>query len=145
MSVLLTTPAHRLATFRDWIARGWALDLNDAVRLNSQLLRKARALTVLHARIAWGGYLLGVEARRRLHLDQYVLSLGVCAFCGQQGATSVRYRVPLSEGGTHHLGNLVACCDACTASTPAVGRLSEMLSRANRVSAAWSASGVQSA
>lgn len=36
-----------------------------------------------------------------------------CAYCGCQGDLEVEHVVPISKGGSHHLGNIVPACHSC--------------------------------
>lgn len=38
---------------------------------------------------------------------------GMCAYCGQAGALTMEHVIPLSRGGTHSPGNVVAACSPC--------------------------------
>jgi 5-methylcytosine-specific restriction endonuclease McrA len=36
-----------------------------------------------------------------------------CFYCGVNGPSTIDHVIPLNKGGTHAIGNLVACCKSC--------------------------------
>lgn len=130
--MLDTTPVARLIIFHEWITYGWALDLNDAVRLNAQLLRRARVIGNLDARTRWHLSEKRTVERRRRHLRETVLRAArSCAFCSGPDPVTVRFVVPLSEGGADRLGNLAPCCLGCATRMPSQGRMRDRLKLRN--------------
>jgi hypothetical protein len=74
-----TVSKTRLLRYRTWIARGWAFDLNDAVRRNRQLNRLARQAA--RERFPWDwGNRSAVKAHRR-YLRQRRIILGNATSC----------------------------------------------------------------
>jgi hypothetical protein len=39
-----------------------------------------------------------------------------CAYCGATGDLQIEHVVPISNGGEHHLGNIVPACHRCNSS-----------------------------
>jgi 5-methylcytosine-specific restriction endonuclease McrA len=48
--------------------------------------------------------------------DMRTLLRGPCFYCQAKGSMSLDHVVPLSRGGTHGIGNLVAACKSCNSS-----------------------------
>ncbi|MFB7111709.1 hypothetical protein [Streptomyces sp. NPDC056291] len=117
-----TVPAARLHRYRMWIARGWALDLNDAVRVNAQLNRLARQAERERFPYLWGNR-TAVKARRR-HAHHRRIILGMhktCTFC-RSHATDIVRLVPLSQGGHDVLRNKIPVCDVCRDLWPSMSK-----------------------
>ncbi|MGW5467669.1 hypothetical protein [Streptomyces chartreusis] len=109
----LTKPAFRLHHYRRWIAAGWALDLNDAVRVNAQLLRNIRTAQNDRAAYDWGARTLVKQRRRWEHHKRMVLSrAATCTFCDRP-PVEITYSKSLSEGGTERLRNKIPVCAGC--------------------------------
>ncbi|MBA5222203.1 hypothetical protein [Streptomyces griseoaurantiacus] len=118
----VTRPQTRLRQYRRWIRRGWALDLNDAVRLNSQLNRTAQHATREHDAYAWRHRDAAKAERRRAHQRAVVLGMTQsCTFCVADAA-DVTLLVPLSDGGQDVLSNKVAVCNMCRSMWPRMRR-----------------------
>lgn len=108
-----TSAKTRLRRYRLWISRGWALDLNDAVRLNSQLNRIARHAERDRAPYEWARRSEVKASRRHSHHRRIVLAVSKsCTFCDSEGTDIIRL-VPLSEGGKDVLQNKIPVCDEC--------------------------------
>ncbi|MCX5597644.1 hypothetical protein OOK29_05770 [Streptomyces phaeochromogenes] len=115
-------PEFRLRHFRRWIAAGWALDLNDAVRVNAQLLRNARHLELDRAHYEWGHWTAMKQRRRWEHHKRLVLMRAKsCTFCPRP-ASEITYAHPLSEGGTDRLRNKLPVCSGHADVWPQVRR-----------------------
>lgn len=109
----VTSPQFRLHHYRRWISAGWALDLNDAVRVNAQMLRNLRQAELDHAPYQWGHRTAIKQRRRWEHHRRIVLSKAKsCSFCTSP-ATEITYAKPLSQGGTERLRNKLPVCDVC--------------------------------
>ncbi|MFJ8935337.1 hypothetical protein ACIRL0_06410 [Streptomyces sp. NPDC102365] len=105
------SPQFRLDHFRRWIAAGWALDLNDAVRVNTQLLRNARTAQLDGAPYQWNLRTAVKDRRRWEHHKRIILSKAtVCTFCTRPAA-EITYALPLSKGGTDRLRNKIPVCE----------------------------------
>ncbi|MGC5565360.1 hypothetical protein ACPYPG_21335 [Streptomyces sp. FR-108] len=114
------SPEFRLAHFRRWIAAGWALDLNDAVRVNAQLLRNARHTELDGAPHLWTMRVAMKERRRWDHHRRIVLSKkATCTLC-TRSAVDVTYALPLSKGGTDRLRNKIPVCEQHAESWPQI-------------------------
>jgi hypothetical protein len=108
-----TFPATRLRRYRAWISRGWALDLNDAVRLNSQLNRLARQAEKERAPYEWRHRREVKTSRRHTHHRRIILTVAKsCTFCNSP-ATDIMRLVPSDEGGKDVLRNKIPVCDLC--------------------------------
>ncbi|KND38498.1 hypothetical protein [Streptomyces acidiscabies] len=109
----LTTPAFRLDHYRRWIAAGWALDLNDAVRVNALLLRNFRVAEVGQAPSSWAARTAVKQRRRWNHHRRIVLSKAKsCVLCARP-PVEITYSKSLSEGGTERLRNKIPVCTVC--------------------------------
>jgi 5-methylcytosine-specific restriction endonuclease McrA len=107
-------PLTRLRQYKRWIQNGWALDLNDAVRLNGLLRRKAHYALINYEADRYPVRQAQIMVRRREHLTKVVLAAAVsCTVCGETGPTRITHIVPPSQGGTDSLRNLVPCCEDC--------------------------------
>ena len=104
------TSEFRLRHFQRWIAAGWALDLNDAVRVNAQLLRNARHAQMDQAPYDWGRRTAVKQRRRWEHHRRVVLSKArSCTFC-KRAPVEITYAKSLAEGGTDRLKNKIPVC-----------------------------------
>ncbi|MGA5116837.1 hypothetical protein [Streptomyces pseudogriseolus] len=108
-----TKAAARLRRYRHWIYRGWALDLNDAVRLNSQQDRLRRQAERERFAYEWANRSASKAARRHSHHRRIILSrTKTCTFCASLATDIVRV-VPLHDGGRDVLRNKIPVCDTC--------------------------------
>ncbi|MCX4232788.1 hypothetical protein [Streptomyces ortus] len=115
-------PQFRLAHFKRWIAAGWALDLNDAVRVNAQLLRNARHAQLDGAPYQWDMRTATKDRRRWEHHRRLVLlKTATCAFC-TQSAVDITYALPLSKDGTDRLRNKIPVCQQHAGLWPQIRR-----------------------
>ncbi|MEU0411744.1 hypothetical protein ABZ307_28535 [Streptomyces griseorubiginosus] len=118
----LTTPEIRLSHYRRWIAAGWALDLNDAVRLNALLWRNVREAQRDQAAFDWAARTAGRQRRRWEHHRRMVLSKAKsCTFCTRP-PTGITYSKALSDGGTDQLRNKIPVCEVCSDLWPQMRR-----------------------
>ncbi|MFE4651507.1 HNH endonuclease [Streptomyces sp. NPDC056707] len=108
------SPAFRLARYKEWIEKGWALDLNDAVRVNGQQRRLARLHANERLTENWPLRRHIIAFRRQAHLARIILTVArSCAFCSKESPTHITHLVPPSRGGADELGNMLPCCENC--------------------------------
>ncbi|WP_405936234.1 HNH endonuclease [Streptomyces sp. NBC_00726] len=107
-------PLTRLRQYKRWIHNGWALDLNDAVRLNAQLRRKAHYEAINSDAVEYPARQAMITVRRREHLSRIILDVAQsCTLCSKDSPTHITHIVPPSEGGQDTLRNMVPCCREC--------------------------------
>ncbi|MEU1554297.1 hypothetical protein ABZ517_16460 [Streptomyces scabiei] len=108
-----TLPTTRLRRYRSWISKGWALDLNDAVRLNNQLNRLSRLAEYDRGRAMWGHRQDMKEYRRHIYHRRVILGTAEkCWFCSLP-PTDIILAKSIGDGGEDVLSNKIPVCDTC--------------------------------
>jgi 5-methylcytosine-specific restriction endonuclease McrA len=83
----------------------WRYMTDEAYRLYHRQKSKRRKATI---RNSIGIQLTGKQVRARFAQFGHR-----CAYCGERGELHIEHVIPISQGGTHTLGNVIPACPAC--------------------------------
>ena len=100
-------PEAKAAHDRWWAKQSWWLtyQINPDLRLYHREKSKRRKAKLREV--------TAVQVKPRQIRERFRLFDNCCAYCGGGGDMQIEHVVPIAQGGTHAIGNIVPACQRC--------------------------------